>query len=442
MRARVARADGFEVSESPVDWKTRPQTPDWESALSPFMLVDEAMPIMLAYADSGQRYRYHNRAFREWVGLEADQIDGHTMREVLGESVYAEIATRVREVFAGCAVRYERTQRRKQGGTERLFIHLVPRVAESGQILGMYALLVSLTRSKSGEAFAPGTILHESDPASGGAAGAARILRAQQQFEEEIDVGLTGWENAADRLRCAIRDDEFQLYARLILDLQSGTESCYEIYLRMNEEEENMMPPGAFYPLAEKYGLLGELDRWVVRNVLKTIVARIEINPKANESTFCINLSRATISDPDFSDYVRSQLTAFDVHGEALRFEIQQADVLANPADASQLVQELARLGCWSILCGFGRDRVSFDILKDLPVGFLKIDSSIILKADRDESALAMLRSINRVAHTVGINTIAEFVETPQMVDLLREIGIDYAQGLINGPPLPISAAS
>lgn len=416
--------------------------PDWESALSPFPLIDEAMPVMLAYIDSSQRCRYHNRAYRDWLGLDAAEINGRTMLEVFGEAMYAQTEIRLREAFSGRAVRYERTQKRRDGGTERVFAHLVPRI-ESGRVLGVYAILVSLTRSAAGEGFQPENKLPVSEPEAAEPGATARIGQAQELYEAAIDAELTGWENAADRIKAAIRDDEFEVFVQPVKDLQSETQSCYEIFLRMTEEEENMMPPGAFFLLAEKHGLMAELDQWTVTNALKAIVARKQAAPTSPLGTFCISLSKATISDPCFPDFVRSKLMLYDVPGEALRFQVQQADVLANPADASHLVQELARLDCWSILGGFGRDKVSFDILKDLPVGFLKIDSSIILRLEReDESALAMVKSVTRVAHTVGINTIAEFVETPQMVLLLRDIGVDYAQGLIIGQPIPIAEAA
>ena len=116
-------------------------------------------------------------------------------------------------------------------------------------------------------------------------------------------------------------------------------------------------------------------------------------------------------------------------------------DVEANPADAGQLVQQLIHLDCSSVLHGFGRDRVDFDLLKDLPVVFLRIDSSIIFRVLHDESALATVKSITRIAHTVGINTIADLVESDEMIAKLREVGVDYAHGVGIGIPVPLSEA-
>lgn len=482
-----------------------------ERALGQFRLIDEVMPVMLAYIDRDLRYRYHNRAFRKWLGREAARINGHTMREVLGDAVFAEIGSRLGEALSGHAVRYQRTQKTANGGVARLFIHLVPHVDKAGKVVGIYALLINQNRPEGGESTAavtpapaersalydaaksapPAAPLKAAQPAAPNPAAAAKaqkppavvaaarppapapnlasaantgatrvvaarpaagapaspeapvapakpVHQAQSLYDESIDADLTGWQNAADRIKSAIRNDEFHLYAQPIMDLQSESRRFYEIYMRMAEEEENMMPPGAFLPLAEKYGLMVDLDRWAVTAVLKAVIVRREANAAWEQATYCINLSRATIADPYFPDFVRAQLAAFNVPGEALRFELQEADVLANPGDAAHLVQHLSQLDCWSVLCGFGRDKVSFDILKDLPVGFLKIDSSIVLKMLRDESALAKLKSINRVAHTVGINTIAELVESDEMIAKLRQIGIDYAQGMAIGIPMPL----
>lgn len=396
--------------------------------LTRFNLLDEAMPVMLAYIDPQQRYRYHNRAFRDWLGLQATEVNGRSMREVLGEKVYAEIAPRVAQVLGGQALRYERTQKMRGGGAARLFIHLVPQHAHDGQVAGMFAIIVNQARHGR---VPPAASVSVKTPA-------LPIEKAQTLYDESIDLELTGWRNAADRIRSALKNDEFMLYGQLIRDLGSEARRFYEIFVRMAEEEDNMMPPGAFLPLAEKHGMMVELDRWTVTHVLKTVAARRHADPFWDVTAYCIPLSRDSIADPDFADFVRAELAVHGIPGEGLRFQFQASDVQANHADAAHLVQDLTRLDCWSVLAGFGRDKVDFDILKDLPVGFLKIDSSIIFRILRDESALGTLRTITRVAHTVGVNTIAELVECEEQIAKLREVGVDYAQGLAIGMPLAL----
>lgn len=405
--------------------------------LERFNLLDDAMPVMLAYIDSEQRYRYHNRAFREWLGMKAADVNGRTMREVLGEMVYGEIAPRVALVLGGQSLRYERTQKGRGGRAERLFVHLVPRFAEGGCVGGMFAIIVNQARH--GRAVGPAsTPASAPKPAASAKSPAAAVDQAQSLYDESLDLELTGWENAADRIRSALKNNEFVLYGQLIRDLGNDSRRFYEIFVRMTEEEQNMMPPGAFLPLAEKHGMMIELDRWTVTNVLKTVAARRHADPLWEVTAYCIPLSRDSICDLDFPDFVRSQLQVHGVPGEGLRFQLRASDVQASHADAAHLVQELMRLDCWSVLAGFGHDKVDFDILKGLPVGFLKIDSSIVFRILRDETALGTLKTITRVAHTVGINTIAELVESEEQIKRLREVGVDYAQGLAIGTPVAL----
>lgn len=411
-----------------------------DAARSRLSFVDEFFPAHMAYIDAKECYRYHNREYREWLGLKAEEIDGRTMREVLGETVYAEIAAPLREALTGRPRRYDRTQKTANGGTARYFVYLIPHFGDAGTVLGVYALMVDETELQSvADADAPiSPAGSEVEP--GGQDEEQDVDETFQTLYDDSLVGeLSEWKNAADRLRSAIQHDEFRLYGQTIKAVQRDEYALCEIYIRMVEEEENLMPPGAFLPLAEQNGLMPEIDRWVVTNVLKHVSARMRADPAWGMIGYCVNLSIDTIRDPYFPDFVRAKLALFDVPGEALCFEIEERDVCAEPVDAAHMVQELARLGCASVLCGFGHDKVSFTILKELRVGFLKIDSSIILQILRDRSALAKLVAINRVAHTVGIKTIAEFVESDDIIAKLQEIGIDYAQGIGISSPMPLA---
>lgn len=393
-------------------------------------LVDEVMPVMLAYVDSTRHYRYHNRAFRDWIGVEAAQIDGRSMLQVLGDSVYREIEGRTSRALAGQVIRYERTHRTREGGAQRLAINLVPHHDDSGAVAGLFVLIADHGHR--------GNVPRQAGVSA--APSAPSIADAQALYRDSIDMEFTGWRDAADRIKSALKNDEFLLYAQPIRDLNDDSRRFYEIYLRMTEEEENMMPPGAFFPLAEKYRLMGELDRWAVTNVLKAVAASRAAGGRS-EAAYCVTLSADSIADPYFIDFVRAQLAVHGVPGEALRFQLSVRDVEANPGDAGQLVQQLIHLDCSSVLHGFGRDRVDFDLLKDLPIVFLRIDGGIIYRVLRDEGALATLKSINRIAHTVGINTIADLVESDEMIAKLREVGVDYAHGVGIGVPVPLGEA-
>lgn len=405
-----------------------------------FNFVDASMPALLAYLDTKERYRYHNRAYREWLGLDAGQINGATMREVLGETIYAEIAAPLREALSGQPRRYVRTQKTLDGGAARYFVYLIPHFGCTGSVQGLYALVMDETEApqQGTELRAPALPPECDDECNGKDPVSDETASFQALYDNSLVGELSEWRNAADRIRAAIQRDEFRLIAQSMKSIQRSEYRLCEIYIRMAEEEENLMPPGAFLPLAEQNGLMPDIDRWVVANVLKHASAQLQADPGARGTGYCLNLSIDTIRDPYFPDFVRAKLAQFDVPAETLCFEIDEHDVSAEPADAAKMVQELARLGCHSVLCGFGRDKVSFLILKELRVGFLKIDSSIILQILRDRSALAKLVAINRVAHTIGIKTIAEFVESEDIVATLQEIGVDYAQGLAICVPAPL----
>jgi PAS domain S-box-containing protein len=412
---------------------------DLAAARSQLKFIDESMPAMLAYIDAHERYLYHNRAFRDWIGLDAAQIDGRAMREVLGEAIYAGAAPRIRQALDGKAVRYERTQKSRDGGRYRQFVYLIPHFDDDGRVVGIYALLDNqMLRGPHAEPDAAGAKANAPDGARAPAAAGDTTASIQALYDDSLVGTQTGWKNAADRIKAAIANDEFRLFAQTIRDLRTDKHSFEEIYIRLGEEEEAFMHPGAFLPVAENVGLMPEIDRWVVSNVLKWISARRQADGRRRTRPCCVILSGQTLGDPYFSEFVGAQLAMFEVPGKALRFEIQEPDASAQPVDAAHMIDELAQLGCWTVLGGFGRDIVSFKVLKDVNVRFLKIDSKIILQILRDKSAVAKLKAISHVAQSLGIGTIAEFVESDAVIERLREIGIDYAQGLGISPPAPL----
>ncbi|MBI2959671.1 MAG: EAL domain-containing protein [Betaproteobacteria bacterium] len=269
--------------------------------------------------------------------------------------------------------------------------------------------------------------------------GAAAAQAEQSLYVESIAEQLTGWTSAADRLNAALQNDEFCLFGQVIAPLAGEARPLCEILIRLIEEEQNLMPPGAFLPLAEEYGLMPSLDRWVVRNVIAWQAKRRRADPDRTAMLCCINLSAATIADPDFAAHVREQLSIADFSGASLCFELGEGDVAAHAGAAARQSALLKEAGCRIALSGFGHNTVSLEVLKNLPVDYIKIDGTVVLNILRDQVELAKATAINRVAHAVGIKTIAEFVESDQILARLREIGIDYAQGFGISRPLPLN---
>lgn len=209
----------------------------------------------------------------------------------------------------------------------------------------------------------------------------------------------------------------------------------HELLIRMRDEEQNMVPPGAFLPIAERFNMMPDIDRFVVRKALAACAAA---NATA-ASMLCINLARASIEDRSFSEFVARALEHSGVPGQALCFEIADADAIACLPAAVSFARKLKPLGCHFTLDGFGRAGVGFEHVKALPLDFLKIDGSIILQILRVPEALTKVRAIQRVSKVIGIRTIAAMVEDEESQQRLRAVGIDFAQGFGIGRPHPFS---
>jgi len=252
---------------------------------------------------------------------------------------------------------------------------------------------------------------------------------------------MTGWNDPRSMLERALKENLFLLYAQRILPLKSGNPEplCYEVLLRMKQEEDNLLPPGGFFDVAESFGMMEQIDRWVVHALLAWCADRAKKHPGKALPMMCVNISGAALSSPSFPNVVRRELQLSGVPPRALCFEINERDVLEHHAAAKALVAALQPLGCRFTLDSFGSVKISFLHLNGLPVDFVKIDGVIIESILQGPLGPATVRAINMVCKEVGIRTIAEFVETKKTLDKLREIGVDYVQGFGIGRPEPIS---
>lgn len=187
-----------------------------------------------------------------------------------------------------------------------------------------------------------------------------------------------------------------------------------------------MIPPGAFFPLAEKNGLMPYLDRWVVEHVLSWISHQQNVD---KEAIFFINVGAATIGDPDFSDFLQGALSETGMQGSVLCFEVAQTDLAIRNESVAEFARQVKLCGCRVALSGFGRDSVSFDQIRGFQVDFIKIDGSLIFNLLSNPVDLAKVVSIDRVAKKIGVRTVAELVENDDLIEKLGEIGIDFAQG-------------
>ena len=242
------------------------------------------------------------------------------------------------------------------------------------------------------------------------------------------------------RLKSALDEDRFVLYSQPIVAIGPGIRSVsqHEILLRLREEDSTLVPPGAFIPAAERYGLMPAIDRWVVRKTLQWLAAH-RADPGLAES-YGINLSGQSLSDAGFLEFVLQEIERSGIAPGRVSFEITETAAVAALDSAIQFIQALKDKGCHFMLDDFGSGWSSFAYLKNLPVDFLKIDGSLVRDMAHDALDEAMVRAINEIGHVLSIATIAEFVENEAILEKLNALGVDYAQGYAIGRPAPIDA--
>ena len=231
----------------------------------------------------------------------------------------------------------------------------------------------------------------------------------------------------------ALDENRFCLYAQAIEPLGDNKDRHFEFLLRMLDENGKIVPPGAFLPAAERYDLINKLDAWVVENAFSLIAAHADYFAQVNFVS--INLSGKSITNPEFLEFIISQLRRNGIAAQKICFEVTETVAISNLTAASTFISILKDIGCHFALDDFGSGLSSFGYLKSLPVDYLKIDGMFVKDIVDDPIDRAMVKSINDIGHVMGMKTIAEFVENDAVKDQLAEIGVDYAQGYGIGKP-------
>ncbi|WP_051288543.1 EAL domain-containing protein [Brumicola pallidula] len=252
------------------------------------------------------------------------------------------------------------------------------------------------------------------------------------------DEGLTkrhGEMQWVNIIQQALTEDRFCLYAQSIESLNNSDKMHYELLVRMQDEEGNIIPPGAFLPSAERYNLIEQVDRWVIEKAFRVL----EENPVfLNTVDFVsINLSGHSLTDASILDFIVSKFSQHRVDGSKICFEITETAAISHLLLAENFINNLKKFGCYFALDDFGSGLSSFGYLKNLSVDYLKIDGLFVKDMIEDRIDYAMVKSIHQIGHIMGMQTIAEFVESDDIKDMLKELGVDYAQGYAIHKPQP-----
>lgn len=278
------------------------------------------------------------------------------------------------------------------------------------------------------------------NPPKDGAAGPVQGESGQETYLRLMTEQLVGWDDPRAMLGRALRDDQFILLAQRILPLKAGAPDplCYEVLLRLKQEEDNLLPPGGFFPIAEHLGMMGEIDRWVVRHVIAWGAAKMMGNDSTVLPMMCVNLAPGSFADLSFATSLLKDLDKSGVPPRALCFELNEHDVIEHQKKVQGFIVAV-KPGCRVTVDAFGSAKVSFTHVAGLAIDFVKIDGVITQNILRDPASLANVRAINAACQKIGVRTIAEFVETSEMLDKLREIGVDYVQGFGIARPEPLA---
>lgn len=233
----------------------------------------------------------------------------------------------------------------------------------------------------------------------------------------------------ANRLRAALEQGRLLLDYQEVVPLRGGGAPAIELLLRLNDEEGRVVPPGAFLPAAERYGLMPQVDRWVIREALAHFD---RLHPSGRGLHTCaINLSGASIEDEGLADFILASLDEFGVEPSRLCLEITETVAVRNLLRVIRVIERLRAAGCRIALDDFGAGMSSFGYLKNLPADVIKIDGSFVRDLGNDPVSRTIVGAIVQIGHLRGMDVVAEWVDSEQTLDVLHELRVDRAQGFL-----------
>lgn len=259
----------------------------------------------------------------------------------------------------------------------------------------------------------------------------SHLYRNEDHILEDIHSRLK-WK---ERILKALDDDRFEVWVQPIMGLSDNKVSHYEALARMRDEEGNILLPGAFIEVAERFDIIGAVDKQIIKKTLQLIS---EASRKGRSLTFSINLSGKDLMDDDLLLFIRSAISETEADPDRLIFEITETATVCDIERAVKFIQALKSLGCHFSLDDFGVGFTSFTYLRELDVDYIKIDGSFIRNLKKNRNDQLFVKAIADVARGMKIKSVAEFVENAETVRILKKLGVDYAQGYYIGKPGPL----
>jgi diguanylate cyclase (GGDEF)-like protein/PAS domain S-box-containing protein len=260
----------------------------------------------------------------------------------------------------------------------------------------------------------------------------AMAYRPAHDASSRLD-GRVSW---PDIIRDGLDEDRFVLQAQPIMNLATGDTGQFELLLRLRDPFGELIAPAAFLPAAERYDLIGAIDRWVVS---RSIAMLAEENRRGRRLTFEVNISGRSTGDPDLLALIEGELRAHEVDPAQVIFEITETTAVANIPRAQEFAHRLAALGCRFALDDFGAAFASFYYLKHLPFDYLKIDGEFVRGCVADRTDQLVIQAVVDIAKGLGKRTVAEMVGDEETLQLVRDLGVDYVQGFHIGRPAPLA---
>jgi PAS domain S-box-containing protein len=376
--------------------------------------------------DRDVRFVTWNAGAERLLGYRAAEIIGRRAPEVIVPTERMKEAHELHaRALAGETIERFETQRlRKHGGLVDLELSVYPVVGAGGEITGMGMIARDLAEDHQTRDLvrsqsrlldvlhgSPGPARDDGDelPAQGGGA----------------DFDARGW---IRRIRDALERDGLVLQARPIIDLSTGEAPFRELLLQMRDEQGAPIPPGEFLPTAERFGLIGQIDRWVIDQA-----ARV-----ARDGRISFNVSAVSVADPRLAGWIEAAIRRNGVAADALVCEITETAMLKDPRPIEAFVRRLTSIGCSIALDDFGMGYGGLAYLKRIPASYLKIATEFVRDLPQSAASAQIVEAIVKLARGFGQNTIAEGVEDPSILDAVRRMGVDYAQGFGLARPAPI----